>query len=379
MKKGFLLLVMCLLAFSPVWSQNDEEEGFSGGHDEPSGVNINGLTYFFYSNSGKANVRRDNCWDGELVIPAEVEHNGTMYRVSGISWKAFRNCQTLTKVTLPKTLTYLFHYWSYDDFSQYWVPFVGCTALESIEVADDNPCFCSVDGVMFSKDKTDLVCYPIGSKRKTYTVPDGVKRIYEDAFSYNSNLVSVVFPNTVTEMYASFQKCTALESVTLPNSLSVIPQKLFSGCTNLKNIEIPSGITEVGQSAFEHCSSLSTVELPYSVERIGNLAFYNCNNLKSLVIRGHLEERYVNKARFYYIPEQVIIYAQSEQVELIKKYFRGKVLPLELYDQNSTGIDHVDACLKTEKYIPLHDLQGRRVSHPQRGAYIRDGRKVVVK
>ena len=73
MKKGFIFVAMCLLAFSPVWSQNDEEEGFSGAHDEPSGVNINGLTYFFYSNSGKANVRRDNCWDGELVIPAEVE------------------------------------------------------------------------------------------------------------------------------------------------------------------------------------------------------------------------------------------------------------------------------------------------------------------
>lgn len=384
MKKCVFLIVMSLLACSSVWSQNGGDSEWGGYPDEPQGSEIDGLVYFFLSEYELAYVRRDNCWDGELVIPSEVEHDGITYSVAGISWNSFRNCQTLTKVTIPHTLIYLVHWGSYADFTPQNVPFVGCSALESIEVEENNPQFCSVDDVMFTKDKTDLVCYPAGSKRQTYTVPDGVESVYADAFAYNPYLVSVTFPNTVSSMYPCFKGCTALESVTLSKNLSILPSGIFSGCTKLKSIEIPTSVTEVKANAFEDCSSLTTIELPSSVTQLGYFVFRGCSSLKSLVIKGYLEEtssRNVNEQRFGTIPEQVTIYCQPEQMETIQEYFSGTVLPLDMYQSEAGAYTAIESTLKeVPANIPAYDLQGRQLTQkPHKGVYINDGRKIVVK
>ena len=361
MKKCVFLLVMSLFVFVPTWSQDSGDSEWAGTPDEPQGSEIDGLVYFFSSEYGAAYLRRDNSWDGELVIPAEVEYGGVTYTVIGISRKAFRNCQTLTKVTIPKTLIYLVYWGGYADFTPQNVPFVGCTALESIEVDKDNPQFCSVDGVMFTKDKADLVCYPAGSKRKTYTVPDGAESVYADAFAYNPYLESVIFPNTISSMYPCFKGCTALESVTLSKKLSILPSGLFSGCTKLKSIEIPTSVTEVKAYAFEDCSSLTTIELPKSVTQLGYFVFRGCSSLKTLIIRGNIEEvssRNVNEQRFGTIPEQVTIYCQPEQVETIQMYFSGTVLPLDMYQPDAESVSAKEYTDPATKVVYTYDTNG---------------------
>ena len=386
MKKVLFLLSMSLLICCPVCSQNDEvelTEEDTGYPEEPEGVGVNGLEYFFSSEKEVAYLRCNNSWEGELVIPAEVEHDGVTYTVEGMSWKSFRDCQTLTKVTIPKTLTYFFRWGSWADFSPMWMPFVGCMALECIEVDEDNPQFCSEDGVMFTKDKTDLVCFPAGSEKKTYTVPDGVKSIYQDAFSYNTDLVSVTFPNTVSTVHPCFRGCTALESVKLPDDLPTIPPGMFMNCSSLKSIEIPSGVTGVQYSAFEGCSSLTVVDLPERVSYIEAAAFKDCSSLKTLVIRGYLSDGRISEQWFGedYFPQQATIYMLPEQIDKFKKYFTGTILPLDMYQpdaESATSIQPAKADHPAE--ISTYDLQGRRLMQkPEKGVYIENRRKRVVK
>jgi hypothetical protein len=387
MKKVLFLLSMSLLVCCPAWSQDDEEEfpeeEPSGSPEEPRGVIIDGLEYFFSSEKGWAYLRCNNSWDGELVIPAEVEHDGVTYTVEGMSWKSFRDCQTLTKVTIPNTLTFFFKWGSYADFSPQWVPFVGCIALESIEVDEDNPWFCSVDGVMYTKTMTDLVCFPANSKLSTYTVPDGVKSIYEDAFAFNKNLISVTLPNTVSTMYSCFRGCTALESVILPQNLSVLPSYVFSDCKSLKSIEIPSGVTGVQYCAFEGCSSLTVVDLPESVSYIKAAAFKDCSSLKTLVIRGYLEDDKISEQWFgeKYYPQQATIYTLPEQIDKFKKYFTGTILPLDMYQPEAESATSIQPAKADHPAgVSTYDLQGRRLTQkPEKGVYIENGRKRVVK
>ena len=66
---------------------------------------------------------------------------------------------------------------------------------------------------------------------------------------------------------------TPLESVTLPDHLSVIPDHAFSGCRSLKNIVLPDSLTRIGDQAFWGCSSLKKMSLPSTLESVGWNAF----------------------------------------------------------------------------------------------------------
>ena len=104
---------------------------------------------------------------------------------------------------------------------------------------------CSVDGVLFSKDKTQLYCYPAGKKQKRYDVPEGVTWTGGDAFAYNPYLETVTVPNSVTQMcFGAFSNCANLKSVMLSESLTYIEAFSFEKCTSLKFLEIPEIVSE---------------------------------------------------------------------------------------------------------------------------------------
>ena len=122
---------------------------------------IDGLHYFLFPDTHEATLNHDNDWQGDLVIPSEVNYKGETYTVSGISDMAFIQSKELTKVRIPKTIDHVEHGLLTDegyngDFPDYWMnPFQACTALESIEVDEDNPIFKATTG--FSSTRTELV------------------------------------------------------------------------------------------------------------------------------------------------------------------------------------------------------------------------------
>jgi hypothetical protein len=121
--------------------------------------------------------------------------------------------------------------------------------------------------------------YPAKKTSTSYTIPNSVTTIGENAFYGCTDLTSVSIPNSVTSIggYA-FNGCRSLTSVTIPNSVTTIESGTFSGCTGLTSVSIPSSVTAIGGYAFKGCSSLTSVSVswpnPSSVEYHGGIFDY---------------------------------------------------------------------------------------------------------
>ncbi len=124
-----LSLLICIF-FGNILSAQNEEPGLP---DSPPTVSIDGLLYNLFEDSHTAMIANANTWEGDLAIPEQITYENQKYIVNKIEWLAFAFCTTLTKVRIPKTVTDIQHYASYEPCKN---PFVGCTSLETIK-ADD--------------------------------------------------------------------------------------------------------------------------------------------------------------------------------------------------------------------------------------------------
>ena len=126
-----------------------------------------------------------------------------------------------------------------------------------------NPYYRSVNGVLFDKDMSTLIQYPPG-RTGNYSIPDGVIRIEDVAFS----------------------TCWGLASVLIPASVTSIGDGAFSGCAGLTRVVVPNGITDIGEEAFSECTGLTSVVIPQTATSIGSYAFFDCTNLTTVVCQG---------------------------------------------------------------------------------------------
>ena len=217
--------------------------------------------------------------------------------VTSIGDSAFGGCSSLTSVTIPNSVTSIGDeaFWSCSSLTSItipdrvtsigWYAFKYCSSLIAIDVAVDNENYTAVDGVLFSNDTKNIICYPEGKTDKSYTIPNGVTSIGNWAFQNCTSLTSITIPDSVTSIGDSaFEYCTSLTSITIPNSVTNIDWYAFRFCTSLTNIEIPRNVTSIGQQVFDNCISLKNIAIPNSVTSIGEYAFRDCSSLTSVTI-----------------------------------------------------------------------------------------------
>ena len=224
------------------------------------------------------------CWNLKtLSLPDALTQLGS---------RVFYDCVSLDRITLPKDLAHL-----------------GTGALcglSRIEVSPDNIRFCSVDGILFSKDQTVLVQYPGGSTAAYYTVPEGVIELADGTFENAYSLQHVTLPDTISklgvEVFAqsglteialpegiaeipdlAFSWCDSLAKVTLPDTVTRIGNEAFSGCA-FSAFTVPDAVTEIAFDAFSGCENMETIQMPKEMTSIGSYAFRGCTRLKSIEI-----------------------------------------------------------------------------------------------
>ena len=136
----------------------------------------------------------------------------------------------------------------------------------SIAVHPDNPAYASDEGVLFNKDKTELIYFP--NSKGDYVVPSSVVKIADRAFAEHDYceyyegvcMKSVVIPYSVTEIGSeAFYNCKGLTAVDISSSVVVIKERTFGGCRDLKSITIPASVIKIANDTFEDCRAYITV------------------------------------------------------------------------------------------------------------------------
>ncbi len=164
---------------------------------------------------------------------------------------------------------------------------VNCACLEEISVSPNNKSFTTLDGALYSKDFSEILAYPNGRYRVkraeggnivgggVLVLPEGVKKIGNNAFYQCQNLWKIEFNEGLTE----------------------IGDKAFMKCSNLTNFILPQTVEKIGSDAFSYCDSLTQVTIPAAVNHIGDFAFYSLSSKLDIITvkRENFDGMYLGK------------------------------------------------------------------------------------
>lgn len=284
---------------------------------------------------------------------------------------AFCGARYLESLTLSKSVEIINNATYNNDFTESGIGMDGVySKCKAVYVDEDNPYFCSVDGVLYNKDMTILIwCppyktgnkfdIPIGveiiapgafgnskyqsiqiaegvtvlggyaffkSKINNVTIPESIENIYTGCFLSSSSLSKVYIENCNTKFSARvFEGCRNLKTAGLARSgcnieiswTDKIPDNVFYNCAYLTSVTIPDTITTIGNSVFKGCKSLKTIEIPNSVEEIGNNAFSECQSMTDIYV-DNLEG--VISDSNWSAPKAKVTYSREIQIEELPEY-----------------------------------------------------------
>jgi hypothetical protein len=215
--------------------------------------------YIYLVSSGRATIIGYIGAGGIVTIPSTLSG----YPVVAIGNAAFRDCGSLTSITIPEGVTSIGN-----------VTFSDCTTLTSVTIPD---------GLTFMGDSAFAYCTALTS----IAIPGKVASIGQGAFLACSALRSVIIGNSVTSIGVNaFSSCTALISVTMGSGVTSIGDSAFNGCIALTSITIPDNVISIGEEAFASCNVMTSITVGASVNSIGMFTFFDCESLTSITFLG---------------------------------------------------------------------------------------------
>jgi hypothetical protein len=183
---------------------------------------------------------------GAYIIPSTVTE---------IANGGFAGCHSIESIFIPASVSKV------SDNS-----FYGCSLLVGFQVEETNEFYSDIDGVLFTKDLSVLVQYPLNRPYNSYAVPHGTRKLAYDSFNGCKALQSITFPVTLTEIDASvFRYCYGLTSLELPPSVKTIGMYAFGSCRYLQSIRIPSSVDNLGKCILCDAVELDTITVNSSV------------------------------------------------------------------------------------------------------------------
>ena len=292
-------------------------------------VEIGGIYYNLDSNAKTAEVtyNYNDSYSGIINIPSSITYNGINYIVKSIGASAFYNCDGLSKVSIPHSVSLIGSsaFSGCSGLTSIIIPssvtiikgnpFWNCVNLSKIDVESSNSIYDSRDNcnaiINTSTNELTTGC-------NSTIIPQSVKSIGSSAFALCKNLTSVTIPNSVISIGShAFWGCEGIKSIKIPRNVISIGTSAFIECSNLANIVVESGNTVydsrdncnaiiktstnelvvgclstvipnsvlyIGDGAFAGHTGLTTISIPSSVISIGNAAFSLCEGLNSLTI-----------------------------------------------------------------------------------------------
>ncbi len=250
----------------------------------------------------------------EITIPEKIDGKnvvgiGDLYYETtferDLAFKLFADNLKVTKITLPKTIKEIGDYvfTEYEEDENEWrngnfyvkgfelevilrhitpSPSISKRSITKFSVDSDNPYLCIENGVIYNKNKTELLLYPAGITQETFKLPDSVKTIRPFAFA-NTKVKTVQNFNNLKEIPIGLFIYSDLEVFPNIEKVSDISQYAFAYCNNIKSIAIPLRIDYVGSHAFYYCKNLEKVDFG-KILTIGDAAFAQCRSLKEAIL-----------------------------------------------------------------------------------------------
>ena len=245
-------------------------------------------TFFFDLTTGT--ITGYNGTDTVVVIPSKI--NGIPVETIGNA--AFQDNTTITSVTIPANVTEIGAN-----------AFAGCTNLTSVTYGGDwskltiqsgNPAVedaanAPLFDFAFTPDNTAVIVIRYKGTAADVTIPSRYKgkpvTMIDHAAFHDSAVTGVTIPDSVTSIPDSaFGFCSQLTNISIPNSVTFIGFSAFNSCTSLKSITLPSSLSTIQSEAFYNCGNLETIRIPVSVTSIGNFAFAGCPSSMTVTYPG---------------------------------------------------------------------------------------------
>lgn len=260
-----------------------------------------GLVYTLINDGKEAEVSGiGTCKDSHVIISPTYEG----VNVTRVAIEAFRECDIIVKVTLPKTIQVI------DSYA-----FYNCKHLDEIEIPEGVKTIgpyalakISVDNLTIPNSVTKIHKGALSaSSIETLTLPFvgetpngatnnhfgwiyGAENYMQNNIKVPADLINVVITGGTTIARGAFFGCEFIDNITLPNTIQTIGTVAFYECKQLYSINIPSGVTVIDSQTFYKCENLTIISIPTSVTTVSDYAFSSCLKIQYIYYAGSQED-----------------------------------------------------------------------------------------